>query len=280
NYAPSLIQLNECLAVNPKNIPAHAVKCLCLLKMGRFDEVIHYYDDPTIQMVEGDKIGVIGLGYVLKGDAENAEQYMEMLQEQAKSPDGFTADSFVFMMHVAMGNTELAFDWIGAGIKTKAALLLLRYADPIIDSLKSDPRYDTFYRILFPVNEAIQKPKKKELLDSESAEQFKTKLLELVDNDQPYLDSTLTLRSLAGQVGMHPNQLSWLLNESVGKSFNEFINSYRVEAFKQLARKPKSLNLTLLGMAYDCGFNSKTVFHTYFKKETGLTPSQFVKELS
>ncbi|MFK7785990.1 MAG: adenylate cyclase, partial [Crocinitomicaceae bacterium] len=173
NYAPSLIQLNECLAVNPKNIPAHAVKCLCLLKMGRFDDVIHYYDDPTIQMVEGDKIGVIGLGYVLKGDAENAEKYMTMLQEQAKSPDGFTQDSFVFMMHVAMGNTELAFDWISTGIKTKASLLLLRYADPIIGSLKSDPRYDTFYRILFPVNEAIQKPKKKELLDSESAEQFK-----------------------------------------------------------------------------------------------------------
>lgn len=280
NYPASLVQLNDCLEVNPKNIPAHAVKCLCLLKMGQFDEVIYYYDDTTVQMVEGDKLGTMGLAYALKGDKENTKKYLRILQEQAGSPDGFTQDSFVFMMHVAMRNIESAFEWISAGIETKASLLLLRYSDPIINALKSDPRYDQFYKILFPFASKVQKSKKKELLDSETAQQIKTKLLELVDNDQPYLDSSLSLRSLAKQLEIHPNQLSWLLNETVGKSFNEFINGYRVAAFKRLAKESKSSNLTLLGMAYDCGFNSKTVFHTYFKKETGLTPSQFVKELS
>ena len=76
---------------------------------------------------------------------------------------------------------------------------------------------------------------------------------------------------------MHPNQLSWLLNESIGKNFNEFVNHYRVEAFKEIANDPNNSHLSLIGLAYDSGFNSKTVFNTYFKKETGLTPKQFLK---
>jgi AraC-like DNA-binding protein len=87
------------------------------------------------------------------------------------------------------------------------------------------------------------------------------------------------LRALADQIGMHPNQLSWLLNESMGKNFSEFINHYRVEAFKEMAKDPNKGHLTLLGLAYDSGFNSKTVFNTYFKKETGLTPRQFLKQV-
>lgn len=279
-YEASLDQLNQCLAVNPKNIPAHSVKCLCLLKLKRFEEVIHYFDDPSIQMVEGEKQGAVALAYALKGDQEHANLHLKRLQEQAESPDGFTQDSFVFMMHAAMGNTEAAFEWIRSGIKTKASLLLLRYADPIIESLKNDPRYDEYHKMLFPITRTTPEKRKKELLDQEATNHFKKILLELLDNDQPFLDPNVTLRSLADQVGMHPNQLSWLLNEAIGKSFNELMNGYRVAMFKERAKDPKNGNLTLLGLAYDCGFNSKTVFNTYFKKETGLTPSQFMKKLS
>jgi YesN/AraC family two-component response regulator len=87
------------------------------------------------------------------------------------------------------------------------------------------------------------------------------------------------LRSLADQIAIHPNQLSWLLNESIGRNFSDFINHFRVKAFKELSKDPKNKHITLLGLAYDSGFNSKTVFNTYFKKETGLTPKQFLKQL-
>jgi AraC-like DNA-binding protein len=94
---------------------------------------------------------------------------------------------------------------------------------------------------------------------------------------QPWLDPSLSLRSLAEQIGLHPNQLSWLLNESLGKNFSEFINHYRVETFKVLAGDPANSHLTLSGLAYESGFNSKTVFNTFFKRETGLTPGQYLK---
>jgi AraC-like DNA-binding protein len=96
-------------------------------------------------------------------------------------------------------------------------------------------------------------------------------------NQRPYLDSNLSLQALAQQIHIHPNQLSWLLNESLGKNFNEFVNHHRVEEFKLLAQDPKNAHLTLTGLAFQSGFSSKAVFNTYFKKETGLTPKHYLK---
>jgi AraC-like DNA-binding protein len=87
----------------------------------------------------------------------------------------------------------------------------------------------------------------------------------------------LSLRALAEQVEIHPNKLSWLLNEKLGKNFNEFINFYRIEYFKKLALNSENSHISLIGLAYESGFNSKTVFNTYFKKETGMTPKEYLK---
>ncbi|HCQ16362.1 MAG TPA: adenylate cyclase, partial [Cryomorphaceae bacterium] len=102
-------------------------------------------------------------------------------------------------------------------------------------------------------------------------------LLQHISEEEPFLNPQLSLRSLAQQLQIHPNQLSWLLNEKLGKNFNEFINHYRVETFKGLATNPSNSHISLIGLAYESGFNSKTVFNTYFKKEVGMTPKEFLK---
>ncbi len=99
-----------------------------------------------------------------------------------------------------------------------------------------------------------------------------------ISENKPYLNPDLSLRDLASQIDIHPNHLSWILNNSIGKNFNEFINQYRIEAFKSNAKAHENKNLTIEGLAYESGFNSKTVFNTYFKRETGLTPRQFLKQ--
>jgi AraC-like DNA-binding protein len=98
-----------------------------------------------------------------------------------------------------------------------------------------------------------------------------------MQDEQPYLDPGLSLRGLADLVGIHPNKLSWLINQKMNKNFNEFVNHYRVEHFKRLAGDPDNAHISLIGLAYESGFNSKTVFNTYFKKETGRTPSAYLK---
>lgn len=61
------------------------------------------------------------------------------------------------------------------------------------------------------------------------------------------------------------------------ENFNEYINTFRLHAFKIIALHPANQHITLLGLAYESGFNSKTVFNTCFKKMEGLTPSAWVR---
>jgi len=279
DYPTALEMLNRCLSSNDKNIPAHSIKTLCLLKLGKYEKVIAYFDSmPEDAVIEGEKTGAIALAYAMKKDKANTSRYQHLLEEQAKAPNGFTADSFLFFMHVVLGDFDKAFQWVDNAIQNNSSLLLLRYTDPLVHALRKDSRYEKYHKVIFPNTEEAQSAgTKKALLDDEATGTYKNRLLDLFEADKPYLDSDLSLRSLATHLEMHPNQLSWLLNESIGKNFSEFVNHYRVEAFKEIANDPKNSHLSLIGLAYDSGFNSKTVFNTYFKKETGLTPKQFLK---
>jgi len=127
-----------------------------------------------------------------------------------------------------------------------------------------------------------EKPKGKYLksgLTDEKAEQFYIRLLSLMTEDKVYTNSELSLSELARMLDINPNYLSQIINEKENKSFYDFINSYRVEEFKRLISNPKNRQFTLMAIAYDCGFNSKSSFNRYFKKMTDLTPSQYVKPL-
>lgn len=280
NYSESIRQLDVCLEVNPLNIPVHTVKTLCLLKLGRFDEAINYYDTlPSEIVVIGEKVGSQALGYALKEDKVNADKSAELLNELANGKDGFTADSYQFLLAGATGRNDDAFAWVEGALKVGSPLLLLRYSDPLVNPIKNDPRYMEFHQKLFPprlFGSKKETNKKKALLDEEAVAAYKTKLQQLIETEKPHLNPDLSLRSLADQLGISANQLSWLLNDGFGRNFNEFINQHRVEAFKKRARLPDNAHLTIMSIAYHCGFNSKTVFNTYFKKETGLTPKQFL----
>lgn len=280
DFEGSLELLDSCLEVNNKNIPAHSVKTICLLMIGRYDEVIGYFDKiPQEVVVLGEKTGAIALAYAFKKDEVNTAKYLGKLLEQAKGPDGFTADSYLFLMYAVMGEIDKAFEWVSIAIENKSPLLPLRFADPLVNPLKKDPRYLKFKKIIFQKDADTKVIKKKKvLLDEDSIITYSNRLLNYINEEESYLDQTLSLRSLADQIDIHPNLLSWLINESFGKNFNEFINHYRIETFKLLSKDPENSNITIMGLAYDSGFNSKTVFNTYFKKETGITPKQFLKQ--
>ena len=83
---------------------------------------------------------------------------------------------------------------------------------------------------------------------------------------------------LASEVDLHPNTLSWLLNDRIAMNFNDFINSYRLQCFQEKALQQDAKNYTLLGLAFESGFNSKSTFNDFFKKKTGLTPRAWLKQ--
>jgi len=108
---------------------------------------------------------------------------------------------------------------------------------------------------------------------------LKTKLAVLMENERLFLDNELSLPELAGKMGVSSHDLSYLLNEGFGVNFFQFINTYRVNEAKQLMLSEKHRHLNMLGIAYNSGFNSKTTFNTAFKKEIGLSPSQYIQQM-
>ena len=93
-----------------------------------------------------------------------------------------------------------------------------------------------------------------------------------------YLDPDLTLKKLSEKLFVHYNHLSQIVNDQLNQSFNDFVNNYRIAEAKFMLKDPEESEKTILEIAYDVGFYSKSVFNTAFKKFTGLTPSQFRKE--
>ncbi|MFK7948702.1 MAG: helix-turn-helix domain-containing protein [Saprospiraceae bacterium] len=104
------------------------------------------------------------------------------------------------------------------------------------------------------------------------------KFLELVHQIQTkklYTDADLTLKILSQKVMISMRELSQLINQEAGVNFNVFINQYRIEEAKQLLVNPKFDHLTILGIAYEVGFNSKATFYSMFKKFTNTTPTKY-----
>ncbi|MGZ5255010.1 MAG: helix-turn-helix domain-containing protein, partial [Flavitalea sp.] len=281
DYNAALEKLNRCLFENPRSIPAHTVKCYCLLKLGFYDQVISHFEtlDPEI-LVPAEKFGLTALAYALKKDKERTEENLQQLVANAATTEGFRTSSFLFLMYAALGENDKAFAWVDQAIATKSPLLLIHFVDPLVDALKKDVRYEQYYKLIFPGrDEGEMKKTRKDLLGANAKKTYAARLLDYITTKKPYLDPGLSLRSLAGQVKMHPNELSWLLNESMGKCFTEFVNHYRVKDFKLRSRDPKNADKAIMDLAYDCGFSSKTAFATYFKKETGQTLKQYYKEI-
>ena len=106
------------------------------------------------------------------------------------------------------------------------------------------------------------------------------KLQRLMEEKQPYLNAELNISLFAKDIGAGPHHLSQAINEQIGKNFFDFVNSYRVEEFIRLIQNPENDPYTILDLAFEAGFNSKSTFNKFFKQQIHLTPSQFRKSLS
>ncbi len=109
---------------------------------------------------------------------------------------------------------------------------------------------------------------------------LKPKILALMEAEQLYENPTLTLNDVAERLGITSKQVSGLINRGFGQNFNDFVNTYRVEAVKARFAQGDQEQLTILSIALACGFNSKTTFNRVFKRLTARTPVQYLVEMS
>ena len=102
-------------------------------------------------------------------------------------------------------------------------------------------------------------------------------LEEAVNTKELYLDLALKLEDVAKEIGVNRQKISEVLNQYMKTTFYDYINTKRVEMAKKLLLDKKYTG-NLLMLSLDCGFKSRSVFYTAFKKNTLLTPSQYKKE--
>lgn len=117
----------------------------------------------------------------------------------------------------------------------------------------------------------------KKLMTDDDLTQMKAALIEMMQINKSFLDPELSLFKLASQLDISSHHLSYIINKGFDENFYQFINRYRIDEAKKMILNPKMQHLTLMGIAFEVGFNSKTVFNTTFKKMTSQTPSQFKK---
>ncbi|MFC3811447.1 helix-turn-helix domain-containing protein [Lacihabitans lacunae] len=135
-------------------------------------------------------------------------------------------------------------------------------------------------KILFDsllVETVIEKQKyAKSGLSKEAENELHKKLTCLMKADRLFTNPELNLSELATRLNIHPNYLSQTINEREGVNFYDYVNNLRIEEFKRLISIPENQKYTFLALAFDCGFNSKSAFNRFFKKSTGLSPSEYL----
>ncbi|MGA1226484.1 MAG: helix-turn-helix domain-containing protein [Tamlana sp.] len=112
-------------------------------------------------------------------------------------------------------------------------------------------------------------------LHVEDFESIKSKLITLMEKDKIYTDSNLSIQKIAELLHVPRQYISEVLNNYMQTNFQAFVNSYRIEAFIEALHENKHEHYSLLGIAKDVGFNSKTSFNTSFKKLKNMTPSEY-----
>ncbi len=253
-----------------------------LILMGRKEEALAFYEN--LPDLPGDllKPGGLALAHAALGNFAEAKKGMAVLEAALQTPQMERAMTQLILCHTVLGNHEQALDLIAEGVKLKLMLIVYMPIDPMLKPLLQYPRFMELFEPVLGKKTEPQQPKrkyKKSLLEEAEIKKYKRRLEQLMNDEKPYLDPELTLRSLAEMLDLPPNYLSQLLNEGFDKNFSEYINSYRLETFKSKAADPSCQHLTILGLAYESGFNSKTVFNSFFKKTMGKTPRAYWKSV-
>jgi len=174
---------------------------------------------------------------------------------------------FLFGLIVVIHTDYVTWLWKAAGIVFSISVFALGYKGILQREIFSP---DESKGISAPVTHAPIKP------DQQLIDRLKNYMIE----KKKYLDPELTLSNLAKDIGISRSQLSQLLNDGLGENFYDFVNKFRVEEVKRLMTDPQARNFNLLGIALEAGFKSKSTFNLIFKRFTGLTPTEYRKNLS
>jgi AraC-like DNA-binding protein len=116
-------------------------------------------------------------------------------------------------------------------------------------------------------------------IQDDQKDTYLNKILSYMKTHKPYVNSELTLKDLSSGLGLPSHIISQIINEKLNLNFNDFINQYRINDIKEKLADPNKKHYTILALAYETGFNSKTAFYDSFKKFVGMSPSEYKNQI-
>ncbi|MFD2823539.1 helix-turn-helix domain-containing protein [Lacinutrix iliipiscaria] len=273
-FNKALESINYALYLNPELELAHHLQCYCYIWLNRqkeFEDAIiakpNNYEKTLLFQVINNKDTTIPVAFLEECSNNN-------ITENNLAP-------YNLYILANSKHKELAFSMLQDKVNQKRGQIINFRQEPFLIPLRKLKGFSQLHQsnlLLSDIKLSMHNDKTKtNTLDAEQLKVLKEKLIAYFEDEKPYLNPKLNLISLAEALQLNPNKISYLINESFGVNFNDYINKFRLLHFKSMALNPKFKHLTILGLAYDSGFNSKTVFNTFFKKETGMTPSKWVK---
>ncbi len=286
-YEEAIEAMNGALQIDPDFALALEVKAACYILQGDYDVLDHFLKaHPQIQLPHYCR-ALFKLIHKAAHIAIDLSAIQSNMASQNQHEEPASLIAWQLYLQVYLGHTQAALDVLKAGIESRSGQLINFQHDPFLKPLHAESRFQTLKAKTFAsdrlptVQPQVRKGKpevqQRSLLSPPEIKLYLERLTRTLVEEEAFLDPDLSLKGLADLLDMHPNKLSWLINERLEQNFNEYINGFRLEAFKEKALLPANAHLTLLAIAYDSGFNSKTVFNTYFKKKLGMTPRTWLK---
>jgi adenylate cyclase len=280
NYEAATQAFQRCLSLDPNFLMSHVNLAATELITGQLEKGLKRFQNlPASGDADLSRIGGTTLAYAMLGEMEKVDSGITQLETALESDVMGRALFFLVIIHIQLKEYEKALDWLAIGITNKITIFITLPIEPFFQPLTSFPRFQKMLKAILPEMAPLQIQKEKPSTIEE--EQLTTDFEQLetfMQKESPYLEASLNLRGLAKMLDWHPNYLSRLINDRAKKNFSEYINTYRLTTFKTKANDPANGHLTILALAYESGFSSKTVFNTFFKKITGMTPKQYWKE--
>lgn len=185
--------------------------------------------------------------------------------------------SYLAELHLLLNDPKSAFDLLEQGIKFRSTPLIFINLNYIWDKYRCDHDFQKVTKSMFSATNKRENRYERSELSAERQEVLLKKLTSIMEQDKLWLDSSLSREQLACSLGITAHHLSQLLNSSIGSTFHNYCNRYRLNHFLEINQDPSYDSFTLLSKAFESGFGSKSTFNTFFKKEMGTTPSQYFK---
>lgn len=280
DYRKALECIETSLSINPGFTHSIALKQLCLILSKDYEKLNDFLDQtPLAERPEECRVL-----YKLVNPEDKIDIDISRVHLMIKEDFGAALFPWQLFLLVHLDRHEMALDFLEENIRIRTGQIINFMNIPLLKPLHRYQRFHDLVQVVFSIELLPTDPEKQIRIAPPRALMSVAEIDIVLDffgkgmkEEKWFQNPSLSLRELSENVNISSNKLSWLLNERIGQNFNEYINSFRLENFKENALNPGNSHLTLLALAYESGFNSKSVFNAFFKKIEGMTPKAWLR---